>query len=264
MKRNKIRQSSGLCRMARSRNLKPGFFHNEYLVELPPETRLLFAGLPCIADRLGLLEDRPKKIKMLLFPADTWDIDAMLDSLQSSGFILRYQSGAHRYIQIINFLKHQNPHKDEKESTIPEPCKHDASTVQEPDKPSPNPALTFNPITDSLNPVDWSNDFDRWWSEYPKKVGKKPALAIWKRIKPDADLLITDIQERLAGDSQWREGFIPNPTTYLNQERWNDEVQKKTGNGTAFEDPDRQHHPTYDPNAEVVIAEGINPYAEDM
>ena len=72
----------------------------------------------------------------------------------------------------------------------------------------------------------WSNDFDRWWSIYPKKVGKKPAQTIWKRINPDADVLIADIQERLARDDQWKRGYVPNPATYLNQERWTDELQQ--------------------------------------
>ena len=54
--------------MARARNIKPGFFKNELLAEMPPETRLLFMGLWCLADREGRFEDRPKKIKMELFP----------------------------------------------------------------------------------------------------------------------------------------------------------------------------------------------------
>jgi len=39
--------------MARSRNIKPGFFKNDHLVELPFEYRLLFAGLWTLADREG-------------------------------------------------------------------------------------------------------------------------------------------------------------------------------------------------------------------
>ena len=50
--------------MARARNIKPGFFLNEELGVLPPLVRILFAGLWCIADRDGRLEDRPKRIKM--------------------------------------------------------------------------------------------------------------------------------------------------------------------------------------------------------
>lgn len=47
--------------MARARNIKPGFFINEDLVELPFSTRLLFAGLWIIADREGRLGERDRR-----------------------------------------------------------------------------------------------------------------------------------------------------------------------------------------------------------
>jgi len=50
--------------MSRSRNIKPGFFRNADLVELPVETRLLFIGLWGLADREGRMSDRPKQIKI--------------------------------------------------------------------------------------------------------------------------------------------------------------------------------------------------------
>ncbi|MBU8921819.1 MAG: HNH endonuclease [Bacteroidales bacterium] len=110
--------------MARSRNIKPGLYKNEYLVELPFETRLMFAGLPCFADREGRLEDRPMKIKMEMFPADNLNVDEMLSALESKGFIQRYESDGIRYIQILNFIKHQNPHHKEIASCIPAPDGH--------------------------------------------------------------------------------------------------------------------------------------------
>lgn len=67
--------------------------------------------------------------------------------------------------------------------------------------------------------------FDRWWSEYPRKVKKKTALEIWRRKKPDPDILIADVQNRLAKDARWKRGFVPDPTTYLTGERWNDEIE---------------------------------------
>ena len=76
--------------MARARNLKPGFFTNEQLVELPFSTRILFAGLWTIADREGRLEDRPKKIKIAVFPADDIDVNVGLEDLQNAGLIVRY------------------------------------------------------------------------------------------------------------------------------------------------------------------------------
>jgi hypothetical protein len=80
---------------------------------------------------------------MELFPADNIDCDAMLESLSKAGFIDRYEHAGKRYLHIVNFDKHQNPHKDEKASTVPDQCghiaapdykpkKHGASTVQAP------------------------------------------------------------------------------------------------------------------------------------
>lgn len=105
--------------MARSRNIKPGFFRNEVLAELDFGTRLLFIGLWTLADKAGRLEDRPKKIKIEVFPADDVDVPSMIHALTKHEFITRYAVNGARYIQINNFLKHQSPHHKEVESAIP-------------------------------------------------------------------------------------------------------------------------------------------------
>ena len=64
--------------MARSRNIKPGFFANDELAELPALTRLFFIGMWTIADREGRLEDRPKKLKVEVLPYDECDAETML------------------------------------------------------------------------------------------------------------------------------------------------------------------------------------------
>jgi hypothetical protein len=93
--------------MARIRTIKPGFFKNEDLAEVPMSARLLFIGLWCLSDKEGRLEDRPKRIKAELFPYDSIEIDQQLSRLQSAGFINRYEVGELKVIQIINFSKHQ-------------------------------------------------------------------------------------------------------------------------------------------------------------
>ncbi|MGI6686184.1 MAG: DnaD domain-containing protein [Bacillota bacterium] len=146
--------------MARSRNIKPGFFLNDRLAEVEPLGRLLFAGLWTIADREGRLEDRPKKIKAELLPYDDCDVDELLNALNQKGFILRYEAAGKKYIWIINFLKHQNPHKREVASTIPpapdqnaEAPDHSGTALPcpSPEKASTGPADSFNLIPDSLN-----------------------------------------------------------------------------------------------------------------
>ena len=77
--------------MARARNIKPGFFDNEILGELPALTRLLFIGLWCLADREGRLQDRPKRIKKELLGYDDVtadDVDTMLQQLNAVFFFL--------------------------------------------------------------------------------------------------------------------------------------------------------------------------------
>ena len=69
-------------------------------------------------------------------------------------------------------------------------------------------------------------DFEKFWKAYPKKRKKKTALDIWKRKKPNTEALIADVKNRLSNDARWVGGFVPDPTTYLNQERWNDEVEQ--------------------------------------
>jgi len=108
--------------MARSRNIKPGFFSNEHLAELDFATRLLFIGMWTEADREGRLEDRPKRLRMALFPADSVDVDRMLNDLAAFGFIQRYEIDGKRYLQIDSFTKHQMPHHKEVASVIPAPA----------------------------------------------------------------------------------------------------------------------------------------------
>ena len=105
--------------MARARNIKPGFFKNEALADSSCETRLLFIGLWTLADREGRLEDRPRRIRAELFPFDGFDVDSMLTELQGLGFLTRYEVDGNKYIQITNFVKHQDPHYREKASEIP-------------------------------------------------------------------------------------------------------------------------------------------------
>ncbi len=125
--------------MARSRNIKPGFFTNDDLAELPALTRLLFIGLWCIADREGRLEDKPKRIKVEVLPYDDTDVDAALWALAKAGFLVRYQVNGARFIQIANFTKHQNPHVKEAESSLPAPESPGASMVQAGKAEQPKP-----------------------------------------------------------------------------------------------------------------------------
>lgn len=107
--------------MARARNIKPAFFDNDELAEIPALGRLLFIGLWTLSDFKGDLEWREKRIKAQLLPYDNCDIKKLAINLDKSGFIRFYSDGDKIYLNICNFAKHQNPHKNEREkgSDIP-------------------------------------------------------------------------------------------------------------------------------------------------
>lgn len=117
--------------MARSRNIKPGFFDNVALSKMPPLARLLFAGMWCYCDRDGRIEDEPQRIKAKVLPYDKCDVDKFLDGLAAGTdpFITRYQISGRKYIQVLAWKKHQNPHVKEQASTYPAPDMHHASTI---------------------------------------------------------------------------------------------------------------------------------------
>jgi hypothetical protein len=76
----------------------------------------------------------------------------MLDDLHRAGFIQRYEVEEQRFIQILNFGKHQTPHHKESASTIPAPDLPKSSPGQAPDLPKSSRADSLNLIPDSLNP----------------------------------------------------------------------------------------------------------------
>lgn len=107
--------------MARARNIKPSFFTNEQVADQDPLGRLLFIGLWTLADYKGELEWKDRTIKLQLLGFDDCDIKALAINLERSGLIRFYSDGVRVFINIPTFLKHQNPHKNEREkgSDIP-------------------------------------------------------------------------------------------------------------------------------------------------
>jgi hypothetical protein len=79
------------------------------------------------------------------------------------------------------------------------------------------------------NTAPATDRFEEFWSAYPKKVGKKEAHKAWRRIigvHNHAHEIIAGIY-RWQGSSQWDDArYIPNPATFLNGRRWEDEVPK--------------------------------------
>ena len=70
--------------------------------------------------------------------------------------------------------------------------------------------------------------FEEFWKTYPKKVGKDAAKKAFAKRKPTRELLaqmVQSIREQVSSDAWKKEGgqFIPHPSTWINEGRWQDE-----------------------------------------
>lgn len=243
----------------RARNIKPGFFTDAELVECSPLTRILFAGLWCMSDRDGRLKDKPKQIKIEVLPCDDCDVDQMLNELNQRQRIIRYEVDGDHYIQVVNFLKHQRPHPKEISFNYPAPPEQAVELHGKKLNYTANPSSSLIPsslnpsslIPESLNPesppivppkggtgerkkrvkqpAPPAEGFGDFWILYPRKEGKVKAIEAWNRITPEPELqkTICAAVRLRAATTEWRKDggqFIPLPATWLNGQRWDDEV----------------------------------------
>lgn len=249
--------------MARSRNIKPGFYSNEDLAECSIWARFIFPGLWMLADREGRLEYRPKKIKGELLRFDTVEAEPLLQELQAFGFILIYDALGKKYIQIIKFRDHQNPHYKEAPSTIPAPdgwVDSLGSTVQSSDYETevdgsmkdgetqgsdsdgrpmiggqtgliPDSGFLIQKTRSSRD--DLAEPFAQFWQSYPRKVSKAEAEKAYRKLKPDSALQATLLAAVAlqARSQEWTKDdcrFVPHAATWLNQRRWEDQLSPGT------------------------------------
>lgn len=69
-------------------------------------------------------------------------------------------------------------------------------------------------------------DFEVFWQAYPKKVGKQAAKKAFEKVTVPVESLVSAIK-RQECSPQWSKDdgqYIPNPATWLNQGRWEDEM----------------------------------------
>jgi hypothetical protein len=70
-------------------------------------------------------------------------------------------------------------------------------------------------------------NFEEFWRNYPRRIGKGAARKSYEKAIKVATFseimrgLLSQIAYYASKDAQ----FIPHPSTWLNQERWSDEVQ---------------------------------------
>lgn len=114
-------------------------------------------------------------------------------------------------------------------------CKYDDYQSRDDSNQQPTRLPTANqpPQTRRYKKVkkDIYGHFDRFWECYPRKVAKIKVKQIWGKLNPSVELIdqIIAAVETQKESAQWQKDggqYIPNPTTWLNQQRWEDQVSQ--------------------------------------
>ena len=228
--------------MARIRTVKPDFWTDGNMVKLSPFARLLYIGMWnfTLCDH-GHVADDAMKLKLQVLPMDAVDIDALLAEIMAAGRVVRVADKDGRsYLLVKRFEDHQKIDPRWK-TRCPACAQVDSLTLTEtpvslgelPETPQSSPTLPLgregmgreSKKTPS-SPAKPSMEFDTFWAQYPRKVGKEAARKAFTKAmtKTTHDKIMTGVEDlriRVAGKDQQ---FTPHPATWLNEGRWDDEV----------------------------------------
>lgn len=120
--------------MARIRTIKPEFWDDELVGELPPLTRLVFIGCISHADDEGRMRGSAAFVRSQVFAYDfdtnVEAVEAALQQLHACGRITLY-GGAQRYLLVVNFRRHQRIQRPQ-HSALPAPSRHNPTAPIEP------------------------------------------------------------------------------------------------------------------------------------
>ena len=184
----------------------------------------LYPLLVAHADDFGRMSGDDFTVKYLVIPASPRsiaDVGLALDALHDVGLVERYESDGRKCLQVNEFDKHQSGLHKRTASEFPEPPGISRNFRVE------EKGTELKGTEGSAKPAP----FATFWEAYPRKTDRKKAEAAFLRIRPDAALLAAmlaaiAVQRR---SEQWtKPTAIPHPTTWLNGERWHDELPAAT------------------------------------
>ena len=152
-----------------------------------------------------------------------------------------------------NPVETEDKHVENQSETKPEPNHNQELTNPEPDK-------IYDVDVDGDKDVDvdiYSNPptsprrgsgrkksadmdgFTLFWQEYPRKAAKAAALKAWQKLNPSQELverILAHVRDHKRSPDWIKDGgqFVPHPATFLNGQRWEDDIPPDTGPGMAY------------------------------
>ena len=238
--------------MARKRMIHPGIWTDEKFLQLPnDEARLLFVGMMNFANDEGIFKYNIISIKAQVLPMTKTKLGLIEDYVRTM-LELRLLEQGHDINDDVKLLRYKNWHTYQKINHAT-PSKYTFTEYKNDGSLNTNVGLSedsirttsqYNIIKDNIikdkvikskvsvkekssktNKEDFT--FNSFYDIYPRKVGKAEALKAYKKIH-DKDLKavfsgLNRYVEKWSKEKTEKD-FIPHASTWLNQKRWDDEI----------------------------------------
>lgn len=250
----------------------PGFYAIlpspvRYDRRLSASEKVFFAEITSLSDQCGYCYAGNGYFSKLYDTSDR-TVQRWVKHLQELGYVavtnVRDGAAMQRRISPLPDAPHEETPETEADKNVGE--RHpvsagDKNVAPAPTKMSPTPRQKCrleqyknNNTSNNNTTRACTRGFDRFWAAYPRKVGKGAAERSFERIRPDSALLdgmLRAIETQRQSDT-WQRGYIPNPATWLNQRRWEDEPDDVTA-PAAQQTPHSPPPPTpvLDPDGDI-------------
>lgn len=238
-----------------------------WFMELSPTAKLLWVWLLDHCDNAGVIEINTKlssfQIGQPIEDRHISELSSRIKSIENGKIwiekFIQFQYGtlsttSRPHVSVLSLIQHHGIKMDQNRIMIQHHDPKSGSnrdyvegiyTLQEKDKVRTSTGQEEGmqgeeedqPVTVQKNDTQ---DFLKFWSSYPRKVGKGKAVkAFSKAIKQtDIETMLSAITLQSEGDAWRKDGgqFIPHPATWLNGERWLDEITIKPNAITSATD----------------------------
>lgn len=220
------------------------------IAKLSRDARLLYIGLITFGDDDGRLKASPALIRSQMYPYDddvkVADVARWLKEIEGQKLVVGYEVEGEPYYFHPKWEEYQQIREDRRrESHIPAPdmeflpvaTKRQPIGNQKGDKAPPN--ISKDNI--SKDNINQDVAFVAFWEKYPYKVGKKAAWRAWQKVSytPELGATIMAALEAWNATPQWTKDdgrYIPHPATWINGERWDDEIPAGKKKNTKYGD----------------------------
>jgi hypothetical protein len=224
--------------MAQRRMFSLKVIDTDQFLDMPQSSQFLYYNLAMRADDDGFVGN-PKKIMRMIGCNDD-DIKILI----AKKFVIPFETGVcvirhwriHNYIQSDRYEKTQFTTESNLITDVPNGTHKsyalldEIECIQNVSKMETQDRLELG--KDRIGEVKDICHFERWWKIYPNKELKKKTQEIWDKKKLDIKVdIIIDFTEKAKLTDRWKKGFIKQPTTFLNNECWNDDI-KSYGSAT--------------------------------